>query len=228
MQFPVRLDLSLREDGRGSLRLLGEEDRPMLAHEIAISHTRQVHLHLRQNSGRLGYVHLHPVPAEDGSWSFALPPEFLAGNPGGDFQAFVDFVPVRNRRVMLAEANFRQSFASSPDLAAVARCRLVSVEPSTTKSGQSATIRVRLAGLEGAPLKLQPLMGSLGHAVLFGDPATNPGYAHMHPSLEGGEYEASPTLSFRLRLPKPGNYDFWLNINDGADQYLHYQLKVTQ
>ena len=99
---------------------------------------------------------------------------------------------------------------------------------STTQTGKSALIRVTLAAPAGQPaLKLQPLMASLGHAVLFGDPTTQPGYAHMHPSLEGGEYDANPTLSFRLRLPKPGHYDLWLNISDGAEDYLLVPIEVT-
>jgi hypothetical protein len=45
--------------------------------------------------------------------------------------------------------------------------------------------------------------------------------------LEGGEYDPNPTLSFRVRLPKPGHYDLWLNISDGAEDYLHVPLEVT-
>lgn len=228
LRFPVRMELQLGSDGKGLLRLLGEEDRPLLAHEIALSHTRQVHLHLRQNSGRPGYVHLHPVPAEDGSWTFALPAEFLTGNPGGDFQAFADFVPVRGGRVMLTEASFRQTLQPGHGAAAPARVRALSVEQSTFRTGQSATIRIRLADSAGGPLKLSPVMGSLGHAVLFGDKAKNPGYAHMHPSLEGAEYDANPTLAFRLRLPAPGSYDFWLHVSDGADAYLRLPIEVTK
>lgn len=227
MRYPVRMDLTMGPDGKGSIRLLGDEGRPMLAHEMAVSHTRLVHLHLRQNTGRSGYVHIHPVPSDEGRWDFELPADFLVGNPGGDFQAFADFVPVRNRRVMLAEADFSQKLTGDRAAGEESRIRLVSCEQSTTKAGQSAVLRLRLSGPDGAPLRLRPLMGSLGHAVLFGDRFTNPGYAHMHPSLEGGEYDQYPTLSFRIRLPKPGDYDFWLHVSDGSDQYLRHRVKVT-
>jgi hypothetical protein len=102
LQFPVKLQLAIKNTG-GTLRLVKEDGQPYLDYEIAVSHTQKVHLHLRQVSGRSDYIHLHPVPAEDGTWSFIFPPEFLLGNPGGELQAYVDFVPVRSGRVMLAE-----------------------------------------------------------------------------------------------------------------------------
>jgi hypothetical protein len=49
----------------------------------------------------------------------------------------------------------------------------------------------------------------------------------MHPTLEGGEYADNPTLAFRLRLPAPGTYDFWLNLNDGQDELLRATLVVS-
>jgi hypothetical protein len=73
------------------------------------------------------------------------------------------------------------------------------------------------------------LMGSLGHAALFSAEPTEAkmGYAHLHPSLEGGEYDAEPTLSFRVRLPRAGQYDLWLHVDDGGDRYLRIPVTVT-
>ena len=229
LKFPVKLELEFADHGKGgSLRLIGEEGRPLLPYEIAVSHTQKVHLHLRQVTGRKGYIHLHPTPADDGTWRFELPAWFSEGNPGGDFQAYVDFVTVRAGRVQLAEARASLEVRSLPKPPLPARNVVKAVTVSTTQSGKSALVRVTLAAPPGAPaLKLQPLMASLGHAVLFGDATTQPGYAHMHPSLEGGEYDVNPTLSFRLRLPKPGDYDLWLNISDGAEDYLLVPIEVT-
>ena len=74
---------------------------------------------------------------------------------------------------------------------------------------------------------MKPIMGSLGHAVVFSVDRPDAGYAHMHPTLEGGEYAEDPTLAFRLRLPAPGRYDFWLNLNDGEEELLRATLVVT-
>jgi hypothetical protein len=229
LKFPVKLELEFADNrSSGNLRLIGEGGRPIPAYEIAVSHTRQVHLHLRQITGRKGYVHLHPTPNDDGTWHFELPAWFHEGNPGGRFQAYVDFVMRRSGQVQLAEATADLDILHMPVPALKSRNQVASVSVSTTQAGKSALIRVALAAPAGSPaLKLRPLMGSLGHAVVFGNPIGQPGYAHMHPSLEGGEFAANPTLSFRLRLPPPGKYDLWVNIDDGAEDYLLVPLEVT-
>lgn len=229
LKFPVRLELDFADNhSSGNLRLIGEDGRPIRAYDIAVSHTRQVHLHLRQIGGRKAYVHLHPTPNEDGTWHFELPTWFCKGNPGGRFQAYVDFVTRRSSQVQLAEATADQETLHMAVPVLKSRNQVSSVSFSTHQTGKSALIRVALAAPAGAPaLKLRPLMGSLGHAVVFGNPVDQPGYAHMHPSLEGGEFAANPTLSFRLRLPPPGKYDLWVHIDDGSEDYLLIPFEVT-
>jgi hypothetical protein len=173
-------------------------------------------------------VHLHPTPQDDGAWRFQLPAWFAQGNPGGRFHAYVDFVTLRSAQVQLAETTADLDVLHMPTSALKPRNVVQTATVSTTQAGKSALVRVSLAAPAGSPpLRLKPLMGSLGHAVLFGDPQRQPGYAHMHPSLEGGEFEPNPTLSFRLRLPPPGKYDLWVNIDDGAEDYLLVPLEVT-
>lgn len=223
LQFPVELKIGLSEDGaKGELRLIKEDGLPYYAHEVAVSHTQKVHLHLRQIGGVRAYAHLHPVAADDGSWRFDVP----VGLRGAPLEAYVDFADSRTSRVMLAQAQTQDSIASS-DFAAQPRNVIVAMDASTLKAGSSATLRVKLSGPEGKPLKLLPIMGSLGHAVVFSADRPLSGYAHMHPTLEGGEYAPNPTLSFRLRLPAPGNYDLWLNLNDGREELLRTTLVVT-
>jgi len=229
LRLPVKLELDFAADRMGgSLRLLGEDGRPIPAYAIAVSHTQKVHLHLRQVTGRKGYVHLHPTPQDDGAWRFQLPAWFAQGNPNGRFHAYVDFVTLRSAQVQLAETTADLDVLHMPTSALKPRNVVQTATVSTTQAGKSALVRVSLAAPAGSPpLRLKPLMGSLGHAVLFGDPQRQPGYAHMHPSLEGGEFEPNPTLSFRLRLPPPGKYDLWVNIDDGAEDYLLVPLEVT-
>ena len=223
LQFPVELKIGLSEDGsKGELRLIKEDGLPYYAHEVAVSHTQKVHLHLRQIGGIRAYAHLHPVAADDGSWRFDVP----VGLRGTALEAYVDFADARTSRVMLAQAQTKASIALS-DFAAKPRNVIVAMDVSTLKAGSSATLRVKLSGPEGKPLKLLPIMGSLGHAVVFSADRPLSGYAHMHPTLEGGEYAPNPTLSFRLRLPAPGTYDLWLNLNDGQEELLRTTLVVT-
>jgi hypothetical protein len=223
LQFPVELKVELSPDGtKGELRLIKEDGQPYYGHELAVSHTQKVHLHLRQFGNSRAYAHLHPVPGEDGIWRFDMPVRLR----GSALEAYVDFADARTSRVMLAQLEVKSSMASA-DFAVAPRNAIVSLEASTLKSGASAYVRVKLAGPEGKPLKLRPIMGSLGHAVIFSVDTPAAGYAHMHPTLEGGEYAPNPTLTFRLRLPPPGTYDLWLNLNDGQEELLRTTLVVT-
>ncbi len=226
MQFPVKLDIKIEGQG-GHLRLLKEDGRPFTDYEIGISHTEKIHLHLRQISGRSDYIHLHPASKEEGVWEFTFPEAFMAGNPGGYFQAFVDFVPLRTGRAMLAQSSVQWQHPTVNPTSRTSRNQIKSLQMTTDKAGESAYIRVQLkSAQEPGTLKLMPIMGALGHAVLFGEAKENPGYAHIHPSFEGKEYDPQPTLSFRLRLPKAGHYDLWININDGAEDYLSAPITV--
>jgi len=224
LRFPVELKVTLDAAATaGELRLLKDDGHPYYAHEVAVSHTQRVHLHLRQIGGERAYAHVHPQPAADGSWRFELPAH-LKGVP---LRAYVDFIDVRTSRTMLAQADVLASAGASPQSVPPARNRIVELIASTTQTGASAMIRLQLAGPAGKTLRLKPIMGSLGHAVVFSVDRPDAGYAHMHPTLEGGEYADNPTLAFRLRLPAPGTYDFWLNLNDGQDELLRATLVVT-
>jgi len=224
LRFPVELKVVVDAAATaGELRLLKDDGHPYYAHEVAVSHTQRVHLHLRQLGGGRAYAHVHPQPAADGSWRFELPAH-LKGVP---LRAYVDFTDVRTSRTMLAQADVLASAGASPQSVPPARNRIVELTASTTQTGASAMIRLQLAGPAGKTLRLKPIMGSLGHAVVFSVDRPDAGYAHMHPTLEGGEYADNPTLAFRLRLPAPGTYDFWLNLNDGQDELLRATLVVT-
>jgi len=225
LRFPVELKVVVDAEGKsGELRLLKDDGHPYYSHEVAISHTQRVHLHLRQLGGTRQYAHLHPQPAADGSWRFEVPAHLR----GVGLRAYVDFSDVRTSRTMMAEAEVAPAFTTAaPPSAPVPRNRIVELTASTTQTGSSAMIRLQLAGPVGKTLRLKPIMGSLGHAVVFSVDRPEAGYAHMHPTLEGGEYADNPTLAFRLRLPAPGTYDFWLNLNDGQDEHLRATLVVS-
>jgi len=225
LRFPVELKVSVDVEGKsGEVRLLKDDGHPYYSHEVAISHTQRLHLHLRQADGERQYAHRHPQPAADGSWRFEVPAHLR----GVGLRAYVDFSDVRTSRTMMAEAEVAPAFTTAaPPSAPVPRNRIIELTASTTQTGSSAMIRLQLAGPAGKTLRLKPIMGSLGHAVVFSVDRPEAGYAHMHPTLEGGEYADNPTLAFRLRLPPPGTYDFWLNLNDGQDELLRATLVVT-
>jgi len=232
LNYPFELTVEMPDVNAGKpgkLWVLGAHQHPVLDHEVAISHTQKLHLHLRQITGREGYVHLHPQPQEDGSWTFVLPQEFQANNPGGNFLAYVDFVSALSNRSVLAEAEAAMpGVGVTTPLVSLPRLKIIESSLSHQRAGEVALCRVKLSGINEESLKLKPLMGTLGHAVVFSrlTDEAHRGYAHLHPSLEGGEYDAQPTLWFRLRLPPAGDYQFWVHVNDGTDQYLKFDFTV--
>ena len=226
LQFPVKAEIKFNRND-GELRLVKSDGKLFYDYEIAVSHTQKVHLHLKQNTGRNDYIHLHPISDDSGVWHFKFPEQFLKGNPGGVLQAYIDFIPLRSGRTILAEAN--GAWTQESELKnRVSRNKILSLTTSSNKTGESTTLRVKLAsGTPSSPLKLKPIMGALGHAVVFSADPKKTGYAHMHPSLEGQEYEAEPTLAFKLKLPAAGDYELWINVNDGDNDYLVAPLHVT-
>ena len=226
LRFPVTLKIKrIGEGSAAELLLIKEEGLPFYGHEVGVSHTKQVHLHLLQAGGERRYAHLHPMPSEDGTWHFDFPAQLYGDTP---VRAYVDFADARTGRVMLAETIVENvPPIRHPQSPTSPRNQIVSTIASSTRAGTSAQLRLLLAGPGGAALKLKPVMGSLGHAVIFSTEAGRTGYAHMHPTLEGGEYAETPTLTFRLRLPPAGQYDLWLHINDGQEELLRTTLVVT-
>jgi hypothetical protein len=222
--FSLRVETSPGLPG-GTLRVLDESKRPVPPHLFAVSHTRQLHLHLRQ--GPL-YAHLHPEPSPDGSWGFRLPKEWEGRFLGGEVEAYVDFQHARSRRTILASARPEWPRVLGRAEAAVSPVQARLVGPAgALVAGESALLAVRLARPDGSPAELRPVMGALGHAVLFSEDG-RPGYAHIHPSFTGRERGESPELAFRLRLPPAGRYVLFVHVDDaGREAYAPVRLEVS-
>lgn len=221
--FSLRVEPSGDLSG-GVLRVLDASKRPVPPHLFAVSHTRQLHLHLRQ--GDL-YAHVHPEPAPDGTWTFRLPPEWGGLFLGGAVEAYADFQHARSRRTILVSAKPEwPAVHGRTDLPeAPVRAELAGPTASLTQ-GDSALLVVRLSRAAGGEVELRPVMGALGHAVLFSEDG-RPGYAHIHPSFTGRERGPAPELAFRLRLPPAGRYVLFVHIDDaGREAYARVPLVV--
>jgi len=223
--FSLRLEPSGDLSG-GTLRVIDEAKRAVPPHLFAVSHTRQLHLHLRQ--GDL-YAHVHPEPSPDGTWTFRLPPEWAGRFLGGEVEAYVDFQHARSRRTILVSA--RPSWPVIPGRALEPEAPVVATlaDPSATLvEGESTTLGLRLTRAAGGPAELRTVMGALGHAVLFSEDG-RPGYAHIHPSFTGRERGSPPELAFRLRLPPAGRYVLFVHVDDaGRETYARVPLVVTR
>ena len=233
LRFPFSLKVETRADlTSGSLRLLDADGRNVLPHELAVSHTRQLHLHLVQRTGGRAYLHLHPEPQPDGTWAFGFPREFGATFSGGQFDVYADFMHARSRRTILlsarAEWPMLHADASSAQSALYGNLRATLVDPEPLRANRSVTLRARLSRADGQAVTLGKLMGALGHAVLVSDEG-RPGYAHMHPSWTGREKGAAPELDFRVRLPAAGRYTLWVHVDDsGAERYAPIPVVVSE
>jgi len=226
LRFPFELRVEASADlSGGTLRVLDEARRPVPPHLFALSHTRQLHLHLRQ--GPL-YAHLHPEPSPDGAWAFRLPAEWAGRFLGGEVEAYVDFQHARSRRTILLSARpawpVVHGRAEAPVPAVAAR---LSGPPGPLVSGESATLAIRLSRADGGAVELRPVMGALGHAVLLSEDG-RPGYAHIHPSFTGRERGPAPELAFRLRLPPAGRYVLHVHVDDaGREAYAPVRIEVA-
>ena len=229
LRFPFTLKVEPNADlSGGTLRLLDESGRDVPPHLLALSHTRQLHLHLRQVTGGVAYLHVHPEPRADGGWSFAFPPGFAVDFLGGRFEVYADFLHARSRRTILLSADAEWPMLHGRQAALRGELAAGLVAPQSLKAGQSATLAVRLARPDGRPVVLGPLMGALGHAVLLSEDGRR-GYAHMHPSWTGREKGEAPELAFRVRLPAAGRYTLWVHVNDaGADRYAPVPLVISE
>ena len=230
LKFPFKLVVETRADlTGGTLRILDDNGRDVLPHDFAISHTRQLHLHLAQLTGGQSYLHLHPEPQIDGSWTFAFPKDFAAKFAGGDFRVYADFMHERSRRTVLLNttASWPSLYTNSTPTTSALYTRIHAefVDPPVLRAGESVMLKLRLSQKDGTPLNLETLMGALGHAVLVG---AQPGYAHMHPSWTGRERGEKPELAFRVRLPAAGTYTLWVHVNAGTDSYSALPLVVTE
>lgn len=225
LRFPFALRVSPSADlAGGTLRVLDESKRPVPPHLFAVSHTRQLHLHLRQ--GDL-YAHVHPEPSPDGTWTFRLPPEWGGRFLGGEVEAYADFQHARSLRTILLSDRpswpaVRGRPRAEPDTVAAER-----VGPdSPLAEGASVALSIRLTRPAGGPVELRPVMGALGHAVLFSEDG-RAGYAHVHPSFTGRERGVPPELAFRLRLPAAGRYVLFVHVDDaGREAYARLPLTV--
>lgn len=223
--FSLRVEPSADPAG-GTLRVLDESKRPVPPHFFAVSHTRQLHLHLRQGDR---YAHVHPEPSPDGTWTFLLPESWMSGGfAGGQVEAYADFQHARSRRTILLSAGpvWPAGTPAGPDRAPHVTARLANGSPLFV-AGESTTLNVLLERATGGSVELRPVMGALGHAVLFSEDG-RPGYAHIHPSFTGRERGPAPELAFRLRLPSAGRYILFVHIDDaGREAYARVPLEVV-
>jgi hypothetical protein len=190
----------------------GPDGAPETAYQF--THTKELHLIVVRRD-LSSFQHVHPVRADDGSWS--VPLDLLAA---GSYRVFADFQPAALDRTLTlgADLSVPGDFTPTP-LPAAGR--------TTTTGGYDVTLAgTPVAGREsdlvfsvsraGVPVTdLQPYLGAYGHLVSLrvGDLA----FLHTHPAghVEQGS-TGGPEVAFGTTFPTAGSYRLFLDFRVGG------------
>jgi len=190
-----------------SFTIEGPDGSPVTEYDV--EHEKQLHL-IAVRRDFSGFQHVHPVMAEDGTWTTSL-----ALSPG-QWRLFADFKATGAEAVTLgndlAVRGAYQPAAPTAD------------SHTSTVDGYRVTLEGDLAADEEARLTLsvtrdgepvtdlEPYLGAYGHLVALraGDLA----YLHVHPqgTPDDGATEPGPDVVFFAEVPSPGRYHLYLNF----------------
>jgi hypothetical protein len=174
-----------------------------------VEHEKELHL-IAVRRDFSGFQHVHPVRAEDGTWS--VPLDLTAGQ----WRLFADFKASAGEAITLgndlAVRGTYQPVASTADTrTATVDGYTVTLDGDLT-AGAEAELTLSVTR-DGVPVTdLEPYLGAYGHLVALrsGDLA----YLHVHP--EGtpgdGETEPGPDVVFFAEVPSSSRYHLYLDF----------------
>ena len=238
-KWPLNLDfrpLGELKPGKASnfrLDIRQFDGSPLTAEEVALSHTKKIHL-LAVDESLSDYHHLHPEPDSlyDGVWHFSLTPE-----NAGKYVVFLDFIPVRSpRRVLLSSAfqvpgQTSVAVPNSENLVFLSQNRRFELSKvNSVSDAEGIELLLRAVDGNGEALTLRPVMGAFAHMVAF-DPELK-GFAHLHPLEDVLPANQSDShrgpLTFSFSPPKNGFYRLWAQVRIGeeAETFIPFDLKV--
>jgi hypothetical protein len=231
LDYPVELPLEWDpETKEGLLSLKMNGGRFLLPHELAYTHTKQIHLLLIDESLE-DYHHIHPQSEEMGKvYRFYFSPK-----NGGDYRAYAEVVPKRTRRQLIASNDLKvegpsevQNFyRKTNDIQGVLNFQLTEV-PEKLKVNQDYRFKLKILDNDGNKASLEKIMGAKAHMVAFD--AERRGFAHMHPMEDVLiETEEDDDLSFLFNVPRKGWYRLFAQVQkNGESVYARFDLKVSE
>ncbi len=203
---------------------------------IAVTHTERLHA-LVVDASMDDYQHIHPEPmGPPGHFRFELTPE-----RAGDYQVYLDFIPLTNsRRTLLAagfsvlEADPAESQVRPPQMRGkqlLARAGDYTFELAlsheTLQAGEPFEMELSLKDSAKPASQFELVMGAYAHLVAF-DPA-RVGFAHLHPMnpIVEGQDPSWPDMRFQLELDRPGQYRVWAQVQVGGEElFLPFDLHL--
>lgn len=172
-------------------------------------HEKELHL-IAVRRDFSGFQHVHPVRAEDGTWSTTL------DLTSGHWRLFVDFKASGAEAVTLGNdlavsGDYRPTAPVAEALTATVGAYTVTLDGRLTP-GKDARLSLSVAR-DGAPVTdLEPYLGAYGHLVALrsGDLA----YLHVHPdgTPGDGKTEPGPDVVFFAEVPSSDRYHLYLDF----------------
>ncbi|WP_327304077.1 hypothetical protein OG730_10975 [Streptomyces sp. NBC_01298] len=204
--YTLALDTPQIAAGQGELKfsIKDAEGRKVTAYKT--EHGKELHFIVASRDLAV-YRHLHPVRADDGTWS--TPVDLPAA---GAYKAFADFAPAAEgaKGVTLgADLAVPGAYApnSVPPAATTAEVEGYQVTlGGTLDPGKAGELKLTVSK-DGKPVtNLEPYLGAYGHLVALRD--GDLAYLHVHPN-EGGP---GPDVSFTATAPSAGTYRLFLDF----------------
>jgi len=190
-----------------SFTIEGPDGNPVT--EFDVEHEKELHL-IAVRRDFSGFQHVHPVRAEDGTWTTSL------DVTAGQWRLFADFKATAAEPITLGnDLAVRGSYLP---VAPTADSRAATVDGYTVTlagdlaAGTEAKLTLTVTRNGELVTDLEPYLGAYGHLVALrsGDLA----YLHVHPegTPADGVTEPGPDVVFFAEVPSPGRYHLYLDF----------------
>lgn len=243
LRFPVTLSLnnsSTPIEGKVAtfdLELKTIQGRPLLFEDLAIVHTKRLHLFVIHSSLE-DYHHLHPEPTGiPGIYHSQFKP-----SKQGTYKIFAEMVPLRSASILIAKSEMaveKKHSKTNPlpskgwkDIPTkqINGYRFKLTQASDKPLGINEENEIHLHVINIAtdhPIPFEKVMGEYVHLVAFDKECR--GFSHLHPLSEGdGIGTGSVVFQFSFNTYLPGSYKIWAQLKiDNQDFLIPFDITVV-
>ncbi|MEU4454023.1 hypothetical protein AB0F44_22010 [Nocardioides sp. NPDC023903] len=195
-------------------RILGTDHEPVTRFETA--HGKLLHLIVVRRD-LATYEHLHPVMADDGTWSVTAD---LAA--AGTYRVFADFRPATEAEGLTLGQDLFVAGPYEPETLPPAAA-ISTVSPYEVNldghlvAGQTSRLTLTVTR-DGEPVTdLEPYLEAYGHLVALRD--GDLAYLHVHPEGAPGDgrTDPGPEITFSAEVPSAGTYRLFLDFKHAGE-----------
>jgi hypothetical protein len=239
LTFPVKFDAEwpsqriAGEPMQSEFFLIGPTGKVILPHEIAFSHTQQIHLMLIDEE-LIDYQHLHPLVMDaSGRWTFDWTPQRASR-----YHVFAQWVQAATSREVIAtstcvvKSTDREDFEIASLNTALHQERdgycfeLQWQNAPHLSAGVPTNLTFIITRGDCAAFSIEPIMAAYAHLVAFDFGLK--GIAHLHPMPTGEEKTPHRVqLVFMFSTTLAGHYRLWAQCQlNGVIFYIPFDLYV--